>query len=74
MGWGREHSVALKNIFYSEGGIPAVRDIDAEMSALRRLESKGAVSPRAVDKARELADIKKDRIKQGLTVDGGERD
>lgn len=32
------------------------------------------LSPRAVDKARELADIKKDRIKQGLTVDGGERD
>lgn len=51
-----------------------LRDIDTEMSALKRLEAKGAVSARAVDKARELADIKKDRIKQGLTVDGGERD
>lgn len=51
-----------------------LRDIDAEMSALRRLERKGAVSPRTVDKARELADMKKDRIKQGLTVDGSERD
>lgn len=51
-----------------------MRDIDTEMSALRRLESKGAISPRAVDKARELADMKKDRIRQGLTVDGNERD
>jgi hypothetical protein len=50
-----------------------LRDIDAEMSALRRLERKGAVSPRAVDKARELANMKEDRIKQGLTVDGDER-
>lgn len=49
------------------------RDIDTELKALKRLESKVAVSERAVDKARELADIKKDRLKDGLTVDGDER-
>ena len=50
-----------------------VRDIDTELRALKRLESKGAVSERAVDKARELATIKKDRLKDGLTVDGDEK-
>ena len=49
------------------------RDIDTELKALKRLESKGAVSERAVNKARELADIKKDRLKDGLTVDGDEK-
>ena len=49
------------------------REIDTELKALKRLESKGAVSERAVNKARELADIKKDRLKDGLTVDGDEK-
>jgi hypothetical protein len=51
-----------------------LRDIDTEMKALQRLNAKGAVSDRAFDKARELADIKKDRIRENLTVDGEARD
>lgn len=51
-----------------------IRDIDAEMRSLNRLAGKGAVSDRAVDKARDLANTKKDRLRDGLTVDGGEKD
>jgi len=47
-----------------------VRDLDAELKALQRLASKGAISERVVDKARELANLKKERLREGLTVDG----
>ncbi|MES3041788.1 MAG: hypothetical protein V4730_11655 [Pseudomonadota bacterium] len=50
------------------------RDIDTELKALQRLNSKGAVSDRVYDKAKDLAREKKDRLKDGKTVDGDERD
>jgi hypothetical protein len=50
-----------------------VREIDAEMSSLRRLNNMGAVSDRTYERAKELADTKKDRLRDGQTVDGEKR-
>jgi predicted nucleotidyltransferase len=47
-----------------------IREIDAEMRSLKRLNNLGALSDRAYEKARDLADTKKDRLKEGKTVDG----
>lgn len=47
-----------------------IRDIDAEMRTLRRLRADGVIKDRAYDKAKELAELKKDRLREGLTVDG----
>lgn len=51
-----------------------LREIEAEMRSLRRLNNLGAVSDRAYDKAREMADIKKERLREGRTVDGKDKD
>jgi hypothetical protein len=49
------------------------REIEAEMRSLNRLNNLGAISDRTYEKARELADTKKDRLKEGKTVDGDEK-
>jgi hypothetical protein len=51
-----------------------LREIDAEMRSLKRLNNLGALSDRAYEKARDLADTKKDRLKEGKTIDGAEQD
>ncbi len=51
-----------------------IRDIDAELRQLRRLAGKGAISDKAMDAATEKAVEKKDRLRQGLTVDGDKKD
>ena len=51
-----------------------IRDIDAELRRMRRLEGKGAISERTLDREREKAQVKKDRLRDGLTVDGTARD
>lgn len=50
-----------------------IRDIDAEMRSLKRLHGLGAIGDRAFDNADEAAQVKKDRLKDGLTVDGDEK-
>ena len=50
-----------------------VRDIDAEMRKLMKLNALGAIPDRALDKAYEKAQVKKERIIEGLTVDGDKR-
>ncbi len=50
-----------------------IRDIDTEIRALKRLSSKGAISEKTLDKARDLAKVKKDRIRDDKTVDGDDR-
>lgn len=50
-----------------------IRDIDTELRKLKRLENKGAVAERTVEKQRELANTKKERLRDGKTVDGEER-
>jgi hypothetical protein len=50
-----------------------IRDIDAELRTLRRLNQAGSVSDRAYDKALERANEKKDRLREGKTVDGEDR-
>ncbi len=51
-----------------------LRDIDTEVNKLKRLNQKGAVSDRVLDKTRDAALEKKDRIKSGLIVDGEAKD
>lgn len=51
-----------------------IRDIDAEIASLRRLYSKGAISASTLDKKRDAALEKKDRLREGLTVDGDKRE
>jgi len=51
-----------------------IRDIDAQLRTLRRLNSKGAVSDKALDEAIERGGEKKERLREGLTVDGNRRD
>jgi len=50
-----------------------VREIEAEMRSLRRLMDLGAVSDRTYDRKREAADEKKERLRDGQTVDGKPR-
>ena len=50
-----------------------VRSIDAEMNQLRRLMGMGAVPERTFERARDLATTKKERLREGQTVDGEDR-
>jgi hypothetical protein len=47
-----------------------VRDIDTEINRMKRLNQLGAVSDRAFDRAADEASVKKDRLNEGLTIDG----
>ena len=51
-----------------------IRDIDGEMKKLQRYAGKGAISDRTLDKEIEKAQIKRDRLRDGLTVDGDKKD
>jgi hypothetical protein len=51
-----------------------LRDIDTELNKLKRLASKGAISQRTLEKERDLAQTKKERLREGLTVDGDEKE
>jgi hypothetical protein len=51
-----------------------IRDINAEIDKLQKLNAKGAISDSALEKEKERAQLKKDRLKEGLTVDGDKRD
>lgn len=51
-----------------------ISQIDAEMRSLRRLNDVGAISDRVYEKAQDLADTKKDRLRDGLTVDGDKKE
>lgn len=51
-----------------------IRDIDAEIRQLRRQAERGAISDKALESEIERAVEKKDRLRQGLTVDGDQRE
>jgi hypothetical protein len=51
-----------------------INEIDAEVRKLRRLQAKGAISSSQAEVKMEEARLKKERLRQGLTVDGNERD
>ena len=51
-----------------------IRDMEAEMRQLDRLEAKGAISGEAADKQRERQQEKIQNVKEGLTVEGKARD
>lgn len=50
-----------------------LRKIDAEIRRLQRLNMKGAVADSVMNRKRDQADIKRERIRDGLTVDGEEK-
>jgi hypothetical protein len=50
-----------------------IRDMEAEMRQLDRLESKGAIGSEAADKQRERQQQKIQNVKEGLTVEGKPR-
>jgi len=47
-----------------------IRDLDAEIRQIKRLEKKGAITESAAEKQIELQKEKKSRLKEGLTVEG----
>ena len=49
-----------------------LRDLETDLRRLQRLESKGAISEEAADADRERILIKRDRVRERLTVDGEE--
>jgi len=51
-----------------------IRDIDGEIKKLQRYASKGAISERTLEKERDKAIQKKENLRNGLTVDGNEKD
>jgi len=51
-----------------------IRDLDTEMRKLKRLESKGAITSETSDREREKLRQKKQFLREGLTVEGGEKD
>ena len=50
-----------------------IRDIDAQIRSLRRLANKGAISDAAMEKETDTLREKRQRLKEGLTVDGEEK-
>lgn len=50
-----------------------IRDIDAEIRKLQRLNAKGAIADRVLESEWEKALVKKERLREGLTVDGDEK-
>jgi hypoxanthine-guanine phosphoribosyltransferase len=50
-----------------------IRDIDAEIRKLQRLNAKGAIADRVLESEWEKALVKKERLREGLTVDGESR-
>ena len=69
----RPIDVEMGEIYDNAAKNKLIREIDAEMRRLQRLNSKGAVSDAALDREREKANLKKDRLNNGLTVDGNPR-
>lgn len=53
--------------------LPMIRDIDAEIRKLQRLNAKGAIADRVLESEWEKALVKKERLREGLTVDGDEK-
>lgn len=47
-----------------------IRDIDAEIRKLQRLNANGAIADRVLESEWEKALVKKERLREGLTVDG----
>jgi hypothetical protein len=51
-----------------------IRDLDTQMRKLKRLEGKGAITPESSEREREKLKQKKQFLKEGLTVEGEEKD
>ena len=50
-----------------------IRDINTELRTLTRLNRDGVISDTRLEKERATAQTKIDRLREGLTVDGGEK-
>ena len=50
-----------------------IRDLDTQIRKLKRLEGKGAITPESAEREREKLRQKKQFLKEGLTVEGEEK-
>jgi predicted transcriptional regulator len=50
-----------------------IRDLDTQIRKLKRLEGKGAISPETAEREKEKLKQKKQFLKEGLTVEGEEK-
>ena len=66
----RPIDVEMGEIYDNAAKNKLIREIDAEMRRLGRLNAKGAVSDAAFDREAEKANVKRDRLNDGLTIDG----
>ena len=51
-----------------------IRDLDTQIRKLKRLEGKGAISPETAEREKEKLKQKKQFLKEGLTVEGEEKE
>ena len=51
-----------------------IRDLDTQIRKLKRLEGKGAITPESAEREREKLKQKKQFLKEGLNVEGEEKD
>lgn len=51
-----------------------INDIDVELRKIKRLYNKGAIPERVMEAEREKAQLKKQRIREGLTIEGDVKD
>ena len=51
-----------------------IRDLDTQIRKLKRLEGKGAISSETAEREKEKLKQKKQFLKEGLTVEGEEKD
>ena len=50
-----------------------IRDLEAEIRQIDRLARKGAITEKNADAQRDLQKLKKERLREGLTVEGEKR-
>lgn len=69
----RPIDTGMGEIFSTADKNRMLRELDAQVRRLGRLNSTGAVSDKTFDKEVEKIDVKRDRLNDGLTIDGEPR-
>jgi hypothetical protein len=70
----RPYDLEMGEVFDKNAKQSLVREIDFEISRIKRQEAKGVISPEAAEIERQKLKEKKSNIKQGLTLSGEEKE
>jgi hypothetical protein len=70
----RPYDLEMGEVFDKNAKRSLVREIDFEISRIKRQEAKGVISPEAAEIERQKLKEKKSNIKQGLTLSGEEKE